>query len=148
MFLLLTLNIAQHEPLNLPFLFIILKSYVPDGHSYNNSNCFTPSPITKHLDLKQFLACYRGLAFSAIWRITWKDWWKDTWKNWSLNPLAWEDVESLGIHDIISGSINPFNYFQLNVAFYVQTSHLICTANQMTGFYMECNTGLKWVAAS
>ena len=54
MFLLLTLNIAQHEPLNLPFLFIILKSYVPDGQSYNNSNCFTPSPITKHLDLKNF----------------------------------------------------------------------------------------------
>ena len=39
---------------------------MPDGHSYNNSNCFTPSPITKHLDLKQFLACYRGLAFSTI----------------------------------------------------------------------------------
>ena len=26
-----------------------------------------------------------------------------------------------------------------------ETSHLFCTANQMAGFYMECNTGLKWV---
>ena len=27
----------------------------------------------------------------------------------------------------------------------MQTSHLIYTANQMAGFYMECNTGLKWI---
>ena len=26
---------------------------------------------------------------------------------------------------------------------YVDTSHLICTANQMTSFYMKCNSGLK-----
>ena len=38
--------------------------------------------------------------------------------------------------------INPF---QLSVAFRMETSHLICSANQMTGFYMECNTGVKWV---
>ena len=29
--------------------------------------------------------------------------------------------------------------------FYIETSHLICITNQMTGFCMEDNTGLKWV---
>ena len=27
----------------------------------------------------------------------------------------------------------------------METSHLICNANQMTGFYIGCNTGLKCV---
>ena len=35
------------------------------------------------------------------------------------------------------------NPFQLNVTFYIETSHLICIANQMTGFYMECNAWMK-----
>ena len=30
-----------------------------------------------------------------------------------------------------------------SVAFHTETSHLICSANQITGFYMECNVGLK-----
>ena len=38
--------------------------------------------------------------------------------------------------------VNPF---QPSVAFHIETSHLICKAKQMTGFYMKCNTGLKWV---
>ena len=38
-----------------------------------------------------------------------------------------------------------FNPFRPSVAFYIETSYLICTANQMTGFYMKRNTGLKWV---
>ena len=36
-------------------------------------------------------------------------------------------------------------HFQPFVAFDVETSNLFCSANQVTGFYMECNTGLKWV---
>ena len=32
-----------------------------------------------------------------------------------------------------------------SVAFHIETSHLIFLPNQMTGFYMKCNTGLKWV---
>ena len=39
------------------------------------------------------------------------------------------------------------NPFQLNVTFYIETSHLICIANQMTGFYMECNAWMKRVNA-
>ena len=38
--------------------------------------------------------------------------------------------------------VNPF---QSNVAFHIETSHLICTTNQKTGFYLKYNTGLKWV---
>ena len=38
--------------------------------------------------------------------------------------------------------INPF---QPSLAFHTETSHLFCSADQMTGFYMECNTGLKWI---
>ena len=38
-----------------------------------------------------------------------------------------------------------FNQFQSSVAFHMDTSHLICFASQVTGFYIKCNTGLKWV---
>ena len=37
------------------------------------------------------------------------------------------------------------NQFKPNVAFHLKNSHVICRANQMTGFYMKCNTGLKWL---
>ena len=37
------------------------------------------------------------------------------------------------------------NSFQYIVAFVKKTSDLICSRNQMTGFYMKCNTGLKWI---
>ena len=40
---------------------------------------------------------------------------------------------------------NVLTHFSPSVAFHIETSHLICTANQMTGLYMKCNTGLKWV---
>ena len=38
--------------------------------------------------------------------------------------------------------------FQASVAFHIETSHLICIANQMTGFYMKRNAELKWVKDS
>ena len=34
---------------------------------------------------------------------------------------------------------------QSSAAFHVETSHLICTTNKLTGFCMKCNTELKWV---
>ena len=37
------------------------------------------------------------------------------------------------------------NRCQSIVAIYIETSQLICRANQMTGFYMECNIELKCV---
>ena len=31
------------------------------------------------------------------------------------------------------------------LTFHIETIHLICSANQMNGFYTKCNNGLKWV---
>ena len=38
-----------------------------------------------------------------------------------------------------------FNQFQPSVALHIEIDHLICRVNQRTGFYMKCNTGLKWI---
>ena len=35
--------------------------------------------------------------------------------------------------------LKQVNLFQPSVAFYVEASHLICSANQMAGFYMKCS---------
>ena len=35
---------------------------------------------------------------------------------------------------------NSFNQFLPSATFHTKTSRLICKANQMTGFYMKCNT--------
>ena len=35
------------------------------------------------------------------------------------------------------------NLLHPSVVFHIETSHLICCADQMTGFYMKCKTGLK-----
>ena len=40
----------------------------------------------------------------------------------------------------ISLHVNPF---QPSAAFHIETSHLICTGNQITCFFMKYNTGLK-----
>ena len=40
---------------------------------------------------------------------------------------------------------DPLNSYQPRAAFHIGTSHLICSANQVTGFCMKCNPGLKWV---
>ena len=45
-------------------------------------------------------------------------------------------------------STQLFNPFQPSFAFHIETSHLVCTTNQVTGFYMKCNTGLQWVNVS
>ena len=39
-------------------------------------------------------------------------------------------------------NINPF---QPSLAFHVETKTSDWFAKQMTGFYMKCNTGLKWI---
>ena len=45
----------------------------------------------------------------------------------------------------LSCCLKGFNPFQPSVAFHIETSHLICSANQMTGFYMKFRTKLKWI---
>ena len=45
----------------------------------------------------------------------------------------------------ISALFKPsnINLFHPSVAFHIETNHLICTANQITVFYLKCNTSLK-----
>ena len=33
--------------------------------------------------------------------------------------------------------------FQPSIVLHKETNHLICTVNQITGFYMKCNNGMK-----
>ena len=40
-----------------------------------------------------------------------------------------------------------FNLFEPTVAIHIVTSHLICSASQLTGFYVKCKIGLKWICA-
>ena len=37
------------------------------------------------------------------------------------------------------------NHTLPSVAFHMETNHSVCTANKMTGFFIKCNKGLKWV---
>ena len=39
----------------------------------------------------------------------------------------------------------PVPFFKPVLRFIIETSHLIFTGNQITGFYMKYKTGLKWV---
>ena len=43
-------------------------------------------------------------------------------------------------------NIRHIDSFQPRVTFHIDTSHLICTANQMASLYMKCNNGLKLVS--
>ena len=60
-----------------------------------------------------------------------------------------KDPYSIGLPNVSNFMIfckkELLNPFQPSVAFHIGTSHLICSVNQMTGFYMECNTVLKCV---
>ena len=47
--------------------------------------------------------------------------------------------------NLLTCNLNPF---QPSVTFHIKTSHLFCRATQMIGFYMQCNTRLKWVKLS
>ena len=42
-------------------------------------------------------------------------------------------------------SFETIKPFQTSNALYIKTSPLICSANQMTGLYMKCNTRPKWI---
>ena len=38
-----------------------------------------------------------------------------------------------------------FKRFQPRILFHIGISHLFCAANQVTGFYIKFNNGLKWI---
>ena len=69
----------------------------------------------------------------------------------SVNPIKWSNTiaeNSLSVFDHFVGLLLKwlrFHLFQPSVAFHIETIHLICSGNQISGFYMKCNTGLKWI---
>ena len=58
-----------------------------------------------------------------------------------IRPLIRSPDQRTGLF-MIGTSVN---LFQSSVVFYIETSHLIYTTNQMTGFYLKSNTILKLV---
>ena len=51
-------------------------------------------------------------------------------------------ITSLDFEQVFAHRVNPYH---ASVVFHIESSHLICDAKQMTGFYIKCNTGLKWL---
>ena len=45
-------------------------------------------------------------------------------------------------------NLDLFYLFQPNVKFHIETSHLHCSASQMSCFHMKYNNGLKWLKAN
>ena len=54
------------------------------------------------------------------------------------------DFQKAETNPILGGSDFAINPLQPRVAFHIGTSHLIYNANQITGFYMKHNIGLRW----
>ena len=59
------------------------------------------------------------------------------------NTIGTTQVPIFSSNNQVLSNDDLFNTFQTSAAFHIETNLLICKANQMTGFYMECNTGLK-----
>ena len=92
-----------------------------------------PSLHNKHLKVRVFSMFQKLMVSEGDWQDYYVN---EKLKTNGLNELFFE--KRLYFNSL-------FNPFQPSVAFHIETSHLICTANQMTGFYLECKTGLKWV---
>ena len=62
-----------------------------------------------------------------------------------LNVCHYQDRKVAGSNltfGLVSFMLPPF---LPSFAFHIEISHFVCSAKQMTGFYMKCNTGLKKV---
>ena len=59
-----------------------------------------------------------------------------------------EPIWFISLYGVWKNIMKTFNPFLPSVAFHIGTSHLICSVNQISGFYMKYNTGLKWVKIS
>ena len=51
--------------------------------------------------------------------------------------------KNLWLHGSRGTSGPPINQFQPSVSFHIESNNLIFSANLMTGFYMNCKSGLK-----
>ena len=54
-------------------------------------------------------------------------------------------ITASAMKELISHIMTSFNPFVHNIDKWPNILKKSCTANQITGFYMKCNTGLKWV---
>ena len=63
-----------------------------------------------------------------------------------IEMSVWIDtvLDYISVPCIISNSIR-YNIIllQSSISFHIETSNCFCSANQMTSFYIKCNTGLK-----
>ena len=57
-------------------------------------------------------------------------------RNHSCKPVDWFLYES---------KWHLTHFIPPSIAFVKETSHFICSANRMTGFFIKCSTRLKWV---
>ena len=111
--------------------------YVAHEKTIICSNLFALGSVKKFLEILQ--VCYFEGNTLTQFKVTVQIIWKPA--NWFSVQINWM-VSMLEKHLMWKRSINSF---QPSVALHIETSHLVCPANQMTGFYMKCNTGLKWV---
>ena len=106
-------------------------------HNKNNRRCHWPGSalfIINFEHISSLFLMFQLLTLKKV-NVTFID---------SIHVLEWIKVyfEKLLFWISIESQVHPL---QFSVAFYVETSHLICFANQMTGFSIKCNTGLKLV---
>ena len=83
-------------------------------------------------------------------KVFFKDSWKVFIKSLDPNPPCSYSIKtkipSLACAwNILNHFMRTLTHFSPSSIFHIETSHLICAANQMTGFYMIQNNRLKWV---
>ena len=62
------------------------------------------------------------------------------------NAVVFNKENEQVIHNVFAFILCLFNPFQPSAAFLVETSHLFCSAKQMSGFCMKRNSVLKLVS--
>ena len=64
-------------------------------------------------------------------------------EKWRFELILIESWSTFLCQDQLAASFILSHFIQSIVVFHIETSHLICMANQMVGFYMKCSTRLK-----
>ena len=107
---------------NLLVIRLYETQFLTDHCNLMASNTFSTLPwLNQNVYLKKKLWKY--------WNAYFHDTWRSTWHIFHVDQVE----ETMYRHP-----------FKPNIAFHIKTSYFICNANQMTGFYMRCNTELKW----
>ena len=78
--------------------------------------------------------------------------WGKAFKNGPSKICEWQPLKNLKWYDkslvhswILCPTFDCELVVILNFVFQIETSHSFCWAKQLTGFYIKCNTGVKWV---